>query len=106
MKADYQLLKRGGVINIININWKVRLQSKEWWMGVISAVVMAVFAILNICQVEISVTAEQVMNVATLVLMVPVAIGIISDPTTQGVSDSNEALTYDEPKSNSAKDGK
>lgn len=105
MRAEYQLLKTEGVINIIKLNWKVRLKSKEWWMGVISAVVMAVFAILNICRVEISLTAEQVMNVAMLVLMIPVSIGIISDPTTQGVSDSNEALTYEAPKSSAAKDG-
>lgn len=33
-----------------------------------------------------------------LVLMVPAAIGIISDPTTKGVQDSKLAMTYDAPK--------
>lgn len=82
-----------------NINWKVRLQSGSWWMGIISAVVVAVFAILKLCKVALPVTADEIMNVAMLVLMIPVAIGIISDPTTKGVSDSQQALTYDEPKS-------
>lgn len=82
-----------------NINWKVRLQSGSWWMGIISAVVVAVFAILKIFKVETSVTADEIMNVAMLVLMIPAAIGITTDPTTKGVSDSQQALTYDEPKS-------
>ena len=76
-----------------NINWKVRLQSGSWWMGIISAVVVAVFAILKLCKVETSVTADEIMNAATLILMIPAAIGIITDPTTKGVSDSQQALT-------------
>ena len=82
-----------------NINWKVRLQSGSWWMGIISAVVVAVFAVLKLCKVDLPVTADEIMNAATLILMIPAAIGIISDPTTKGVSDSQQALTYDEPKS-------
>ena len=82
-----------------NINWKVRLQSGSWWMGIISAVVVAVFAVLKLCKVDLPVTADEIMNAATLILMIPAAIGIISDPTTKGVSDSQQALTYNEPKS-------
>lgn len=81
-----------------NINWKVRLQSGSWWMGVISAIVIAVFAILKICNVEMSVTQEEILNIATLVLMIPAAIGIISDPTTKGIADSAQALDYETPK--------
>ena len=87
------------------INWKVRLQSGSWWMGIISAVVVAVFAILKIFKIEIPVTADEVMNVAMLVLMIPAAIGITTDPTTKGVSDSEQALTYDSPKEDTEKGG-
>lgn len=82
-----------------NINWKVRLQSGSWWMGIISAVVVAVFAILKLCKVELSVTADEIMNAAMLILMIPAAIGITTDPTTEGFSDSAQALTYDNLKS-------
>ena len=88
------------------INWKVRLQSGSWWMGIISAVVVAVFAILRIFKVETSVTQDDIMNAATLILMIPAAIGIISDPTTKGVSDSQQALTYDSPKKDEEKGGR
>lgn len=83
-----------------NINWKTRLQSGPFWIGVASAVVAAVFAILPLCGVELSVTQDQVLNVFTLVLMVLASIGIISDPTTKGLSDSAQALTYDKPADN------
>lgn len=81
-----------------NINWKVRLQSGPWWMGVISSAVIAVFALLKIFKVEMSITLEEVLNVATLILMVPASIGIISDPTTKGIADSAQALNYEKPK--------
>ena len=83
-----------------NINWKTRLQSGPFWIGVASAVVAAVFAILPLCGVELSVTQDQVLNVFTLVLMIPASIGIISDPTTKGITDSARALTYDKPVDN------
>ncbi len=82
----------------MNINWKVRLKSGSWWLGIISAVVTAVFAILQLCNVELPVTAEQVLQAATLVLMIPAAIGITTDPTTKGVSDSAQAMAYTAPK--------
>ena len=82
----------------MNINWKVRLKSGSWWLGIISAVVTAVFAVLQLCNVELPVTAEQVLQAATLILMIPAAIGITTDPTTKGVSDSAQAMAYDAPK--------
>lgn len=89
----------------MNINWKVRLKSGSWWLGIISAVVTAVFAVLQLCNVELPVTAEQVLQAATLVLMIPAAIGITTDPTTKGVSDSAQAMTYNTPKQDVAAGG-
>lgn len=88
----------------MNINWKVRLKSGSWWLGILSAVVTAVFAVLQLCNVELPVTAEQVLQAATLVLMIPAAIGITTDPTTKGVSDSVQAMAYDAPKQDTATD--
>lgn len=88
----------------MNINWKVRLKSGSWWLGIISAVVTAVFAVLQLCNVELPVTAEQVLQAATLVLMIPAAVGITTDPTTKGVSDSAQAMAYDAPKQDIATD--
>ena len=78
----------------MNINWKVRLKSGPFWMGIASAVIMAVFYILNLCGVAPEITGSQIVDAVRLVLMIPAAIGIISDPTTKGVKDSKLAMSY------------
>lgn len=80
------------------INWKVRLQSGSWWLGVISAIVVAIFSIMEISGVKLSVTADEIINIATLILMIPATIGITTDPTTKGLSDSLQAMSYEKPK--------
>ena len=42
----------------MNINWKVRLKSGPFWMGIASAVIMAVFYILNLCGVAPEITGQ------------------------------------------------
>ncbi len=82
-----------------NINWKVRLQNGAWWMGVISTALIAIFTVLDMCNIPMSVSVEEAINVARLILAVPAAIGVITDPTTEGFGDSSQALTYETPKS-------
>ena len=65
----------------MNINWKVRLKSGPFWLGVASAVIMAVFYILDLCGAAPEITGSQIVDAVRLVLMIPAAIGIISDPT-------------------------
>lgn len=86
-----------------NINWKVRVQSGPFWLGIASAVIMAVFYILDLCGVASEITGNQIVDAVRLVLMIPAAIGIISDPTTKGVKDSQLAMTYDAPKNDGKK---
>lgn len=82
----------------MKINWKVRLQNGPFLMGVASAVIMFVFYMLDMFGIVTSVTAEQIMQGVQLLLLIPAAIGIISDPTTKGINDSSRALTYERPK--------
>lgn len=84
-----------------NINWKVRIKNGSWWLAVISAIIIALFSVLRLCGVELKVSEEEIINVVTLILMIPATIGIISDPTTKGISDSQRAMTYERPYSDS-----
>lgn len=86
-----------------NINWKVRVKSGPFWMGVASAVIMAVFYILDLCGAAPELTGSQIIEAVRLLLTIPAAIGIISDPTTKGVKDSQLAMTYDAPKDDGKK---
>ena len=50
----------------MNINWKVRLKSGPFWLGVASAVIMAVFYILDLCGAAPEITGSQIIEAVRL----------------------------------------
>ena len=74
----------------MKINWTVRLKSKSFWLAII------VFG-FGLDLGDLGNRLIAVVNAAFAVLAI---LGIVVDPTTQGISDSTQALTYTEPKSN------
>lgn len=83
-----------------SVNWNVRVKSKEFWLGIVGAIGVAVMSIANALGLNIDV--EPWMGVAntlvTTIFTVLALIGVITDPTTQGIADSIEAMSYTEPK--------
>ena len=63
----------------------------------ISLIVRFVFNILRLFDVAPAVTESLVMNIAGQVLTFLGLIGVIVDPTTAGLGDSNRAMGYQEP---------
>lgn len=82
----------------MNINWKVRFQNKTFLTGLISLVVVFVYDLLQLLEIAPVVTQSAVMQVAEGILMILGMVGIIADPTTTGLSDSKQAMTYTSPK--------
>lgn len=83
----------------MQINWLVRFKNKAFWLAIIPAVLMLVQAILQIVGIdfdysEISMRLTGVVEALFVVLMI---LGVVTDPTTQGLSDSIRALSYTEP---------
>ncbi|MBR1408004.1 MAG: phage holin [Clostridia bacterium] len=82
------------------INWKVRIKNKNFWVALIPAllllvqVVAAVFGFV----IDLGDLGNKLLAVVNAVFAVLSILGIVTDPTTQGVADSNLALTYEEPK--------
>lgn len=75
----------------MKINWRLRLQSYPFWValfGLIGLIVTHYFG-FNAGEYQLLVEA---------ILSVMVAGGLIVDPTTKGLSDSNQALKYDKPR--------
>lgn len=85
----------------MNINWKVRLKSGAFWAGLISLVLTLVYTILNMAGVIPAFSQKEIMDVVVMILQIPAFIGVISDPTTKGIGDSNQALTYEKPRDDS-----
>lgn len=82
----------------MNINWKVRFQNKTFLTGLISLVVIFIYDLLQLLEIVPVVTQSAVMQVAEGILTILGMVGVIVDPTTAGLSDSRQALTYDAPR--------
>ncbi|MGY3186431.1 phage holin [Lysinibacillus sp. TE18511] len=82
----------------MKINWKVRLQHKQFLVSLIALLIVLANQIAGIFNVDITIYNDQVTAISETVLSVLALLGIIIDPTTSGVSDSTQAMDYDKPK--------
>ena len=82
------------------INWKVRIKNKTFWITLIPAMVMLIQALGNLFgfSVDLTIVGENLIKVIEALFIVLVILGIVNDPTTIGISDSEQALTYEKPK--------
>ena len=74
-----------------SINWKLRFKNKA------TLVAIAGTLILLAQQLGLKLP-DNVADIVNTFLTLLVLLGVINDPTTEGVSDSPKALTYAEPK--------
>lgn len=84
----------------MNINWTVRLRNKTWWLAVVPAVLLLVQAVAAPFgyQWDFGVLNEQIAAIINAAFAVLALVGVVADPTTEGVSDSLQALGYEHPK--------
>lgn len=89
------------------INWGLRLRNKATLLALVSALVVFIYSIAQALGLELPVNQQQIMDAVTALLAVLAALGIVVDPTTEGVYDSTRALLYDKPASTTgASEGK
>lgn len=88
----------------MKINWKVRIKNKVFWVAIIPAVLLLAQQICALFGVELEVAwlSDQLIGIVGTVFTVLALVGVVADPTTQGVSDSKQALTYEAPKAKEA----
>ena len=82
------------------INWKVRIKNKLFWCEAIPAVALVIQAIAAVFgyQRDFGTLVGKILAVVDAVFALLVILGIVVDPTTEGVRDSRLAMTYEEPK--------
>ena len=83
-----------------NINWKVRIKNKAFWVAIIPAVLLLVQVVAAVFGITIDLgeMGSKLLDVVNAAFGVLAILGIVTDPTTKGISDSQRALTYTEPK--------
>lgn len=81
------------------INWKVRINNKQWWLSVIPAIALVAQAVAGVFgyTLDLSTLVGKILGVVDAVFALLVILGVVVDPTTAGVADSKRAMTYDEP---------
>ncbi len=89
----------------MKINWKVRLKNPVFWVGLAVAIVLPILTSLGMSWEDMTTWAalgnallQAVKNPVILVSVLVSVWNLINDPTTKGLSDSAQALTYDKPK--------
>ena len=81
----------------MKINWKVRLRNKTWVASLLALVIAFVYNLMAMLGVELPVTQEWVTGIVGTVITLLAGLGVLIDPTTPGVSDSERAMRYTEP---------
>lgn len=82
------------------VNWTVRVKNKTFWLTLIPAVLLLAQVVAAVFGVtlELGGLGDKLLDVVNALFAVLAILGIVTDPTTKGVSDSTQALTYDKPK--------
>ena len=81
----------------MKLNWKVRFKNKVWLGSFLSLIVGFVYSMLALFDVFPQVTQNLVVQLLNQVLTFLGLIGVIVDPTTAGLGDSERAMGYEEP---------
>ena len=81
----------------MQMNWKVRFRNKTWLTLFLSLIIGFVFNILKLFDIVPAVTENTVLTIVAQILEFLGLIGVLVDPTTAGIGDSNRAMSYAEP---------
>lgn len=81
------------------INWLVRVKNKAFWISFIPALLLVIQVIANVFgfTIELGDLGNKLLSVVNAVFALLAILGIVVDPTTNGVIDSSQALSYTEP---------
>ena len=81
----------------MKINWKVRFKNKIWLGSFLSLIVSFAYSMLGLFDICPDVTRNNVIEILNQILTFLGLIGVLVDPTTAGLGDSERAMGYDEP---------
>ena len=84
----------------MKINWLVRIKNKNFWIAVIPAILLLVQVVAAVFgfKLDLGDLGNKLLAVVNAAFTVLSIMGIITDPTTKGISDSELAMTYIKPK--------
>lgn len=84
----------------MKINWKVRIKNKVFWLALVPAVLLLIQVVAAVFGIDLNLDAlgDKLLAVVNALFAVLTILGVVTDPTTVGVSDSKQAMEYDKPR--------
>lgn len=79
---------------MLKINWKIRFKNKAFIISFVTVVLGFIYQILGLFDLVAPVSKEQVTQIIMIVVNLLVGLGVLVDPTTKGVNDSDRAMEY------------
>ena len=81
------------------INWHVRIKNRDFWLTLIPAILLLVQVVAAVFgfQVNLGDLGDKLLAVVNALFAVLVILGVVNDPTTNGLHDSTRAMGYDKP---------
>ena len=76
----------------MKINWALRLKNRAWLAALLAAVTSFLFDLLPLMGVTPPVGEDAILNAFSAVLTLLAALGVVMDPTTPGIRDTDEVL--------------
>lgn len=82
------------------INWRVRIKNRNFWITLIPAILLLVQVIAAVFNytLDLGQLGTKLLEVVNALFAVLAILGIVTDPTTAGIRDSEQAMTYVKPK--------
>ena len=82
------------------LNWAVRFKNKTFWLAFLPALLLLVQVVAAVFgfTLDLGELGDRLLDVVNALFAVLALLGVVADPTTKGVGDSAQALTYDKPK--------
>ena len=83
----------------MRVNWKVRIKNKTFWITIVPALLLVVQTVASLFGYnwDFVVLNQQIAAIINAVFALLAILGVVNDPTTAGITDSNRAMNYDKP---------
>ena len=90
----------------MRVNWKIRFSNPNFWLSLIPAL----FLLVQVCAApfgydwDFAVLNQQAAAIVNAAFGVLAILGVVNDPTTAGVNDSDRAMSYTAPSKGESSD--
>lgn len=81
----------------MKMNWKLRLKNKTTLITLLTSIAALIYQILGAFGVVPGISEQSIVTIIGIAVNALCMLGIVVDPTTKGIGDSNRAMEYNQP---------